>query len=101
MSEFIEPPPGPETPWEFYPDDDLREDPEMAAEDAAMHVETTRVISEVPPDDLPQTVHYLDDEEPEVPDHSEPRSNKDTTPEVEDLLIRQHYMSPKNPRKNR
>ena len=98
MTDLPAPPPNPETPWEFYPDDDLREEPSMAAEDAAMHIESTQPSSEIPADENPPVVHYMEDEEPEVPDLSVPSVGEESTPEVEDLLIRQHYMSPKDPK---
>ncbi|MFW2380910.1 MAG: hypothetical protein ACN4GZ_04055 [Acidimicrobiales bacterium] len=86
------PTPPAETPWEFYPDDDLREEPALAAEDDAMHIE---FVDGAPfyPSPPATVVHYLDDEEPEVPDSSiEPQTN-DVTPQVDALLIQQHYMS--------
>lgn len=94
MSDFIEPRSAPETPWEFYPDDDIREEPEPGAEDAAMHIEATGVFPVIPPAEIEPIVHYMDDEDPEIPDLSEPVNSSDATPEVEDLLIAQHYMSP-------
>ena len=93
MSDFIEPRSTPETPWEFFPDDDIREEPEPAAEDAAMHIEVTNVFPVIPPAEIEPVVHYMEDEDPEIPDLSEPVIPSDRTPEVEDLLIRQHYMS--------
>ena len=96
MTDFPAPLPDPETPWEFYPDDDIREEPSMAAEDAAMHIETMRVTPEIPDDSDPPVVHYMEDEEPEIPDVSVRPPADDSTPEVEDLLIKQHYMSPKD-----
>lgn len=101
----------PETPWEFFPDDDLRGMPPDAPEAAAMHLEDplahgADVIEEIsaidltkPAPDDPEdpaadriVVHYLDDEEPEVVDVSAPVDDPDVTPDVEDLLIRQHHM---------
>lgn len=93
MSDFIDPPPVPETPWEFYPDDDLREEPGKAAEDEAMHVEFVQALPTLPIDEPGAVVHYMDDEDPEIPDTSIPPAVTDVTPEVEDLLIQQHYMS--------
>lgn len=80
----------PETPWEFYPDDDEREPP-RPAEERAMHIERPE-RSVVSNDDIDVTVHYLDDEDPEVPDTTRPPETTDVTPEVEDLLIWQHYL---------
>jgi hypothetical protein len=87
-----EPTPAAETPWEFYPDDDLREEPAEAAEDQAMHVEFVEGALNVPgnPDTV---VHYLEDEEPEVPDVSIPPGHDDVTPQVDTLLVQQHYMT--------
>ena len=100
------PPPNPETPWEFLPDDDIREEVAREqlppAEADAMHIETRPPrldpdidLSLSEPDDEPEeVVHYFADEHPEVPDVSEPDLPSDETPEVEDLLIRQHYLPP-------
>ena len=100
------PPPNPETPWEFLPDDDIREEVAREqlppAEADAMHIETRPPrldpdidLSLSEPDEEPEeVVHYFDDEHPEVPDVSEPDLESDETPEVEDLLIRQHYLPP-------
>lgn len=86
-----------DTPWEFYPDDDLREEPGNAAEDEAMHIITPDALNipMVPEDedDDPVVVHYLDDEDPEIPDVSTPPVSDEITPGVEDLLVRQHYMT--------
>ncbi|NNF55105.1 MAG: hypothetical protein HKN03_11770 [Acidimicrobiales bacterium] len=86
---------GDDTPWEFYPDDDLREEPGKAAEDDAMHIMTPGALPGpfVPDDDDAVVVHYLDDEDPEVPDVSVPKASDEITPGVEDLLVRQHYMT--------
>ncbi len=90
----------PETPWEFLPgDDDVDSyaDERLPAEESAMHLETERPRRSrrsrrrVSADDA-VVVHYLDDEEPEVPDRSVRRSSNETTAEVEELLIRQHYL---------
>ncbi len=91
MSNTPSPRPRAETPWEFYPDDDLREEPGEAPEDEAMHVEFVDKGPKLP-DAPPVVVHYLDDEEPEVPDVSQPRETSDVTPEVDALLIQQHYL---------
>ncbi len=87
-----------DTPWEFYPDDDLREEPGNAAEDEAMHIMTPGALTgpPVPDDEDPAVVHYLDDEDPEIPDASVPPVNDEITPGVEDLLVRQHYMTNPN-----
>ncbi len=82
-----------DTPWEFYPDDDLREEPGMAAEDSAMHIEfPDRPVLPLLPETEAAVVHYLEDEDPEVPDTSLPKTSNEVTPGVEELLIRQHYM---------
>ncbi len=81
-----------ETPWEFYPDDDLREEPGEAIEDQAMHIEFVDKSPIIPSGEAP-IVHYLDDEEPEIPDRSEPREQTDVTPAVDALLIQQHYIA--------
>jgi len=86
------PTPPAETPWEFYPDDDLREEPALAAEDDAMHVEFVDGAPFIPSPPA-AVVHYLDDEEPEVPDSSVEPPTNDVTPQVDALLIQQHYMS--------
>ncbi len=93
----------PETPWEFLPgDDDVDSyaDERLAAEESAMHVESDdpsplsrRRARRVSTEDA-VVVHYLDDEEPEVPDRSVRRKPTDETPEVEELLISQHYLAP-------
>lgn len=95
--------PATETPWEFLTDPDERldagVDAPVSAEDAAMRVEAT-TNSRQPLDDTPDSddlddpvvVHYLDDEEPEVPDVSLAPVNTDVTTDVEDLLIQQHYL---------
>jgi hypothetical protein len=92
MSSAPRPTPPAETPWEFYPDDDLREEPVGAPEDEAMHIEYVDGAPDLPviPDAV---VHYLDDEEPEVPDRSVPPSSDDITPRVDALLVQQHYMT--------
>ncbi|NNE96163.1 MAG: hypothetical protein HKN24_09070 [Acidimicrobiales bacterium] len=92
MTRAENPRPPAETPWEFYPDDDLREEPAPAAEDDAMHVEFVDGTPFTPasPDAV---VHYLDDEEPEIPDRSIPRVVDDETPQVDALLVQQHYMT--------
>lgn len=104
MSDINDPPPSPETPWEFLPDDDIRD--ELAKEELppaeadAMHVETAPpppesafdLTIDKPPAKADEVVHYFPDEHPEVPDRSEPRAVAEETPEVEDLLIRQHYL---------
>ncbi len=92
MKSAPDPTPPAETPWEFYPDDDLREEPAEAAEDQAMHVEFVEGPLYVPtnPDAV---VHYLEDEEPEVPDLSVSPRPDDVTPQVDTLLVQQHYMT--------
>lgn len=104
VSDINDPSPMPETPWEFFPDDDVRD--ELSAEELppaeadAMHVETAppRLDREpggsAPrPADADPVVHYFADEHPEIPDTSEPpTADPDRTPEVEELLIRQHYL---------
>ncbi len=92
MSSPERPTPPAETPWEFYPDDDLREEPAGAAEDDAMHVEFIDGAPYIPtaPDAV---VHYLDDEEPEIPDRSVRPQPNDFTPRVDALLVQQHYMT--------
>ncbi len=104
MSDTRHPRPNPETPWEFLPDDDIREEVDRErlppAEADAMHIETRPPrldpdidLSLSEPDEEPEAVvHYFDDEDPEIPDVSEPEPADDETPEVEDLLIRQHYL---------
>lgn len=92
MSNTKSPRPQAETPWEFYPDDDLREEPGEAVEDQAMHIEFVDGVPRMP-SAMPMTVHYLDDEEPEVPDVTAPRPTDDITPEVDALLIQQHYVT--------
>ena len=106
VSDISDPTPNPETPWEFLPDDDIREEVAKEqlppAEADAMHVETRPPrldpdvdLSLAETDDAgAEVVHYFDDEHPEVPDTSEPPVSTDETPEVEDLLIRQHYLPP-------
>lgn len=88
---------GGDTPWEFYPDDDLREEPGNAAEDEAMHIIIPGALN-IPllpenEDEDAEVVHYLDDEDPEIPDVSTPPVSDEITPGVEDLLVRQHYMT--------
>ncbi len=84
-----------ETPWEFLPGDDevdTYDDNGPGPEERALHVERKRKRRLVGDADR-QTVHYLDDEEPELPDRSvRRRKDTDTTAEVEELLIRQHYL---------
>ncbi len=86
-----------ETPWEFLPGDDevdSYDENGPGPEELALHVETPRRRRVLGEADL-QTVHYLDDEEPELADRSiRGRNDDDSTPEVEDLLIRQHYLEP-------
>jgi len=86
----------PETPWEFLSYEDGREGPPQAAEDAAMHVMPIGLdpTPELEAEDV--VVHYLEDEHPEVPDVTETPVDTDTTGDVEDLLIRQHYLPPEN-----
>lgn len=92
MSDTPSPRPQAETPWEFYPDDDLREEPGEATEDQAMHVEYVEKSPQLPRTP-PVVVHYLDDEEPEIPDVSQEQTTNDVTPEVDALLIQQHYVA--------
>ncbi len=83
-----------ETPWEFLPGDDeidSYDDNGSSAEELALHVEAKRA-RRIVGDAERQTVHYLDDEEPEIPDRSVRGRVQDSTAEVEDLLIRQHYL---------
>ncbi|MEZ5230167.1 MAG: hypothetical protein R2710_26930 [Acidimicrobiales bacterium] len=86
-----------ETPWEFLPGDDevdSYDDNGPGPEERALHVQrkkSRRLIG----DEDEQIVHYLDDEEPELPDRSvSRRRSSDTTAEVEELLVRQHYLEP-------
>ncbi len=82
----------PDTPWEFLTDDDDRVDEAPTAEEAAMHVEKRRWSwSDVPPGRGTPTVHYLEDEDPEIPDRSETTRRRDETEPVDELLKRQHY----------
>lgn len=97
MSDINAPTPLPDTPWEFYPDDDLRPEPAVAAEDAAMHIDAgIPTLIERPTERVGEgeveVVHYFEDEEPEVVDVSAPAPDNEHEPEVEDLLIRQHYL---------
>lgn len=94
MSDIGKPSPLPETPWEFFPDDDVRREPEEGAEDAAMHVEGPDgpVPVRERPSGQSEVVHYFEDEDPEIADVSEAPVDREHTPEVEDLLIRQHYL---------
>jgi len=86
----------PETPWEFYPDEDGREATAPAAEDAAMHVMPVGLDPLPEAEDTDVVVHYLEDEHPEVADVTEAPVDTDTTGDVEDLLIRQHYLPPED-----
>lgn len=104
VSDINDPSPMPETPWEFFPDDDVRD--ELSAEEPppaeadAMHVETSpRRLDRDPRRAAPPAaeadavVHYFADEHPEIPDASvPPATDPERTPEVEALLIRQHYL---------
>lgn len=91
MGSNEEPPANPETPWEFLPDDDLRSSAPRSAEDEAMHVIG---LGADPDDDDGDdvVVHYLEDEHPEIPDPTQPVDDDEHTPQVQELLIRQHYM---------
>ena len=91
MSTFEDPPPNPETPWEFFPDDDSRVDPGESAEDSAMHVVGTEKVAQPEEEAEDVVVHYLEDEHPEVADKSAPRAASEEPGEVEDLLIRQGF----------
>ncbi len=86
------------TPWEFLPGDDevdSYEDTGLSAEEQALHVESKRARRILGEADR-QTVHYQDDEDPETPDRSV-RSPRNASPsEVDDLLIRQHYLEPED-----
>ena len=94
-------PANPDTPWEFYPDDDIRQSQPVGAEDAAMHIVTETSPSPDVPEPVPDViVHYMEDEHPEVSDLSEPPPDDETTPEVQDLLIRQHYLPSEGDREN-
>ncbi len=85
----------PETPWEFIPDDEtFVEELSLPAEEAALHVVDPDGKAPLPRSDPPVTVHYMDDEEPEVPDVSQIIEREEVTPEVDALLIRQHYIDP-------
>lgn len=85
-----------ETPWEFLPGDDevdSYDDNGPGPEELALHVETRRSRRLLGDADR-QIVHYLDDEEPELPDRSVRSRVDESTSEVEELLIRQHYLAP-------
>jgi hypothetical protein len=84
----------PPTPWEFLPDDEQRPAPEVAAEEAALHLERPGDAAPTVPDDEPVTVHYLDDEDAEVADASVATRPVETTPDTAALLTRQHYLPP-------
>ncbi|MEZ5342077.1 MAG: hypothetical protein R2706_11695 [Acidimicrobiales bacterium] len=88
-----------ETPWEFLPGDDevdSYDDGGLCSEEAAMHIESKRIPRVIGQAEQ-LTVHYLDDEEPELPDRSvKPKKVKDL-PAVTDLLTRQHYLPPETP----
>ncbi len=99
MSDPIEPPVNPATPWEFLVDDDQVWEPEPAAEEAAMHVMAPEGEGTDPPlEDLflqtDDVAHYLEDERPEIVDANAPVTPSDTTSPVGKLLERQHYLSP-------
>jgi hypothetical protein len=94
MSDPKDRPISPETPWEFFPDEDVREGPPPPAEDAAMHLMPVGLDPIPDGEESDVVVHYLEDEHPEIPDVSETPIDTDTTGDVEDLLIRQHYLPP-------
>lgn len=94
MTDHTDPPPNPETPWEFLEDDEITVELAPAAEDAAMHIEIPGRRSVTEPEQSEVVVHYLDDEHPEVADVSAVPEKAETTAEVEDLFIRQHYLPP-------
>ena len=99
MSDPIEPPVNPATPWEFLADDEQEWEPEPAAEEAAMHVispgdegaEPGQEEVAVPANE--DVAHYLDDERPEIVDTATMPPSETTSP-VGRLLERQHYLAP-------
>ncbi len=82
------------TPWEFLPDDDQPRAPVVAAEEAALHIEVPEEPVMTESENEPVTIHYLDDEEAEVPDSSVTVEPIESTATVADLLTRQHYLPP-------
>jgi len=91
MSDGKDRPANPETPWEFLSEDEQRRPMPPGAEDAAMHVIGFGTDGDDEDEDK-VVVHYLEDEHPEIPDPSEPVEDTEHTANVQDLLIRQHYL---------
>lgn len=95
MSDPLDPKVNPETPWEFLPDDEVDEDgEELSAEETAMHIEVPGERKPLPHADPPVVAHYMPDEQPEVYDPTEPVEEMERTPDVDEILIRQHYIDP-------
>ncbi len=97
MPQIPEPTANPETPWEFLDEDQRDVVPNVSAEEAAMHVvdalsESALSESTLSEADPAVVVHYREDEHPEVPDRSIPVDSEEKATDVEDLLIRQHYL---------
>lgn len=89
----IDEPSEPETPWKFLEHDDDPEPTDRPAEETAMHIDFPDAAVIEPGDGrTEQTVHYFDDEVPEVPDPTVRQRPDDRTPAVDELLIRQHYI---------
>lgn len=95
MTDPADPVVNPETSWEFLPDDESDDDDELpSAEEDAMHIEDPQERKPLPRADPPVTAHYLPDEQPEVYDPTEPVEELERTPDVDEILIRQHYIDP-------
>jgi hypothetical protein len=84
-----------ETPWEFLDDDGERAPSAQPAEEAAVHlIEPFVEWRDLPDDGDRDVVHYLDDEEPEIPDRSKRTRNRQPPRPCDELLIMQHYQAP-------
>lgn len=97
MTEPLDPAVNPETSWEFLPhdEDEVDDDDEfLCAEEEAMHIEDPEERKPLPRTDPPVTAHYMPDEQPEVYDPTEPVAEMERTPDVDEILIRQHYIDP-------
>jgi hypothetical protein len=83
-----------ETAWDFVWVDGERPPSPIPAEEAAVHVREFVEQSPVDWSDTPvdAIVHYLDDEEPEIPDVSVRVRNLEITAPCDEVLARQHYI---------
>ncbi|MFT7598064.1 MAG: hypothetical protein ACI8TP_000985 [Acidimicrobiales bacterium] len=98
MTEVPDPITNPETPWEFLDEDQQGAETALSAEEAAVHIfdPLADQIVSLLDEDATVVVHYTSDEHPEIIDRTVPLVDHETTAEIDDLLIRQHYLPGQN-----